>query len=388
MILIDKPYVSDFLKETLEKTQIQVIKTPFAEKELSGFSIRFVTEQEAVNLFDGSAKVPLYTNSENAIEWVENHLPRSAFAANNKLFKNKILFRELIKPMYPDFFFLGIPFDELDELDISNFSYPFVIKPAVGFFSLGVHIVENAAAWKNTLVKIKREIEIQKGVYPEIVLNTSQFIVEQNIEGDEYALDCYFDSAGKVTILNIMHHLFSSGKDTNDRVYSTSKQIVENNIQKMETFLQSIGNLANLKNYPAHVEVRVDAQGKVVPIEVNPMRFGGWCTTADLTWFAYQFNSYEYYQKGLKPDWNKVFEGKENSEYSLIVLDNSTGKEPSEIKEFNYDKLIQNFNNLLHLRKVNHQKYLIFGFAFIETSIEDKSELNFILHSNLTEFIS
>ncbi len=388
MILIDKPYVSDFLKETLEQTQIQVIKTPFAEKELSGLSIHFVTEQEAVNLFDGSAKVPLYTNSENAIEWVENHLPLSAFAANNKLFKNKVLFRELIKPMFPDFFFRGILFEKLDELDVSNFSYPFVIKPAIGFFSLGVHKVENAESWKNVLAEIKHEIEIQKGVYPEIVLNTSQFIIEQNIEGDEYALDCYFDSEGKVTVLNIMHHLFSSGKDVNDRVYSTSKQIIENNMQKMETFLQTIGNLAKLKNYPAHVEVRVDAQGKVIPIEVNPMRFGGWCTTADLTWFAYQLNSYECYQKGLKPDWNKIFEGKENAEFSLIVLDNSTGVEVSEINNFNYDKLILNFNKILNLRKVNHQKYLIFGFMFVETPINDKSELNFILHSNLKEFIS
>lgn len=388
MILIDKPYVSDFLKETLVQTQIQVIKTPFAEKELYGLSIHFVMEQEAVNLFDGSAKVPLYTNSENAIEWVETHLPRSAFAANNKLFKNKVLFRELIKPMFPDFFFQGILFEKLDELDVSNFSYPFVIKPAIGFFSLGVHKVENTESWKYVLAEIKHEIEVQKGVYPEIVLNTSQFIIEQNIEGDEYALDCYFDSEGKVTVLNIMHHLFSSGKDVNDRVYSTSKQIIETNMQKMEIFLQTIGNLAKLKNYPAHVEVRVDAQGKVIPIEVNPMRFGGWCTTADLTWFAYQLNSYECYQKGLKPDWNKIFKGKENAEFSLIVLDNSTGIETIDIKSFNYDKLILNFNKILNLRKVNHQKYLIFGFLFVETPINDKSELNFILHSNLKEFIS
>ncbi|MCP3675252.1 MAG: ATP-grasp domain-containing protein [Gammaproteobacteria bacterium] len=33
----------------------------------------------------------------------------------------------------------------------------------------------------------------------------------------------------------------------------------------------------------AHDELRGDDKGTILPIEVNPMRFGGWCTSADIT---------------------------------------------------------------------------------------------------------
>lgn len=36
-----------------------------------------------------------------------------------------------------------------------------------------------------------------------------------------------FNRDGKPVILNMMKHIFASGKDVNDRVYITSKEIVE-----------------------------------------------------------------------------------------------------------------------------------------------------------------
>lgn len=389
MILIDKPYVSDFLKETLENSQIEVVKTKIASEILQGRNINFISEEVAIEKVKKEEKqTPVYTNSENAIDWVEKNLSFSSLPTKNKLFKNKIRFRELIKPLFPDYFFKAVAFADLDNLDIKNLKYPFIIKPAVGFFSFGVHKVEKPEKWASVLPKIKKDITIQKGIYPEVVLNTSNFIIEECIKGDEFAIDCYFDKEGKIVILNILHHLFSSGNDVNDRVYISSKEIIEKHKLGLESFMQKIGDLAELSNYPVHVEVRINENGKISPIEINPMRFGGWCTTADLTWFAYGFNSYEYYQKQQKPDWNTIFKGKENTDFSLIVLDNSTGTKIEDIKSFNYDKLMKNFNKPIHLRKVDFKKYLVFGFLFVETPKDDKTELENILHSNLSEFVS
>jgi hypothetical protein len=56
--------------------------------------------------------------------------------------------------------------------------FPFVIKPAVGFFCIGVHIVEKD--W----IKAKSEYNlINLKVYSENVLNTSNFIIEEFIQG-------------------------------------------------------------------------------------------------------------------------------------------------------------------------------------------------------------
>jgi len=388
MILIDKPYVSDFLKETLVKTQIQVVKTLEATELLSGSEVNFISEKEAIRLIrEGRNTIPVHTNSENAIEWIEKNLDFSILPKQNELFKNKVKFRELIQTLYPSFFFKSIALAEIEELNVDNLPFPFIIKPAVGFFSFGVHKVEKKEDWIETLSQIKKDNEAQKGIYPEIVLNTTDFIIEECIEGDEFAVDCYFNEEGKVVVLNILHHLFSTGKDVNDRVYISSKDIIESNLANVEKFLQSVGELAELKNYPLHAEIRINAEKQITPIEINPIRFGGWCTTADLTAFAYNVNSYEYYQKAIKPNWSKIFEGKENKLYSLVVLDNNTGYEINDIKSFNYSKLKQNFNKILHTREVDFQKFLVFGFLFLETEKTNKIELENILHSNLREFI-
>jgi hypothetical protein len=44
----------------------------------------------------------------------------------------------------------------------------------------------------------------QSGIYPEQVLDTRSFLIEEYIEGDEFALDAYFDGDGNPVILNIL----------------------------------------------------------------------------------------------------------------------------------------------------------------------------------------
>jgi hypothetical protein len=46
-------------------------------------------------------------------------------------------------------------------------------------------------------------------VYFQNVLNTSNFIIEEFIRGEEYAID-YYDNNGDAVLLNVLHHLFSS----------------------------------------------------------------------------------------------------------------------------------------------------------------------------------
>ena len=54
-------------------------------------------------------------------------------------------------------------------------------------------------------------------------------------------------------------------------------------------YVAEIGKLKNIKLFPMHIEVRVTKTGDVVPIEINPMRFAGWCTT-DVANYAWRIN--------------------------------------------------------------------------------------------------
>ena len=173
-----------------------------------------------------------------------------------------------------------------------------------------------------------------------------------------------------------------------DRVYISSKEIIERHIDPFTLFLKEIGRLAEVANFPVHVEIRRDHTGLIVPIEINPMRFGGWCSTADAAYFAYGFNPYVLYFSQKRPQWEEILKNKAGKLYSIIVLDNSTGVEGARISSFDYDLLLSHFEKPLELRKINYQEYPVFGFLFTETREEKSEELETILKSNLKEFIA
>lgn len=201
-------------------------------------------------------------------------------------------------------------------------------------------------------------------------------------------MDAYFDGNGEAVILNILKHTFSSTDDVGDRIYTTSAEIINKNLSDFTAFSTAIGKLAGVRNFPAHIELRKNAAGTLIPIEINPLRFGGWCTTADLTYHAYGFNPYVYYYSQLKPDWKEILKDKAGKLYSIIILDNSTGIELDKISSFDYQRLLSNFENPLELRKFDYKEYPVFGFLFTETSVENELELINILGSDLQEFIT
>lgn len=388
MFILDPPFVSEYLKETVAKNDIPVLKTPYTQSLGLNNSVKFITVEEAIQSLSEKENPPVYSNSENAIEWISRRLPDTKLNDQLNLFKDKIRFRELLEALHPNFYFKGIPFDELDTIDTRSIQKPFIIKPAVGFFSLGVYKVFHDSEWENIKKQIQLEVQTIKRVYPTKVLDTSMFIIEQNIEGDEYAFDAYFNDKGEAVILSLLKHLYAHDGDVSDRVYISSKKIFENNQQSFEEYLQKIGDLAGLKNFPLHVEVRVDDMGMIKPIEVNPMRFGGWCTTADMTSMAFGSNPYLAFHNQLKPDWEKILRDKDGLIYSNIVLTNASGYDVHNIKSFDYSKLKSRFRKVLELRQANYRDYLMFGFIFAETLEKNAAELDWILKDDLREFIT
>ena len=387
MILIDQPYISSFLLRTIKENQLEIVSTEAARAMISDDSLNWISENDAVKFIKNNTNCPVYTNSENTISWIEKNLASTKLPNQIQVFKNKIKFRELLKNTFPDYFFKGIKFEDLAHLSLSTIKFPFIIKPAVGFFSLGVHKVDNPEEWPFVLNKITNDIAEIRSFYPNEVVDTSNFIVEECIEGEEYAMDCYFNKDGEPVILSMLHHRFSTGKDVNDRVYTTSEEIIEKHLPTMQEFLNSLGKLVNLKNFPFHVEVRIDKNGTIIPIEVNPMRFGGWCTTADLSYFAYGFNSYLYFLNGTKPNWKELFKKGKNKKYSLILLDNNSGIPENNIVSFDYELLLSDFENPMELRKVDFNEYPFFGMVFVETSLGNEKELDQILTSDLKKYI-
>lgn len=267
MILIDKPYVSDFLKQTIIKNNYPVFQTT-SSKGLNNSGLNLLSEDQAKEILKNNKETLIYSNSENSIGWIAKNLDFTDLPQKIDLFKDKVKFRDLLKPIYPDFYYKGLKASEIMDIDVSTLRFPFVIKPAAGFFSMGVYKVRSLKEWEVVKKQIMEEKKSLENIYPQEVMNSDKFIIEQCLEGDEFAVDAYFNKDGEAVVLNILKHLFSGDDDVSDRVYVGSKKIIESYLESFTKFIQTVGNLGNIKDFPVHVELILNDKNEIVPIEM------------------------------------------------------------------------------------------------------------------------
>ncbi len=386
MLILDKPYVSDFLRKTAEDMKIPVLDNGHIFDHTQSKNLNVLGEDEFLAVARKQNPLKIYCNSENSINWITKNLDQTKIPEYIDFCKDKVKFRQMIKPLYPDFYFQEVDFKDISNLDVTNLKKPFIIKPSIGFFSIGVYKVTSDENWKEIVELLIQDIKSVEGLYPEEVMNSTKFIIEECIEGDEFAIDAYYNSLGEPIILNILKHSFLSDTDVSDRAYYTSKEIILEHVEKFGKILESIGNIASFSNFPVHVEVRIDKEGKITPIEFNPMRFAGWCVT-DIAYFAYGINTYEYYLNDKQPEWNDILRDKDGKVYSLVLVDIPKGVQTENIKSFDYSALSERFRKVLELRIIDFHKYPIFAFLFIET-LAESNELDMVLTMDFSDFIS
>jgi len=388
MIYIDHPYVSDYIKKTIQDNSFNVVDTAQAREMLGdSSSYSFVTPEEALRLYTSGEDTAIYTNSENGLGDIAKHLDKAGISEKIAVFKDKILFRDHIADQYPDFFYTSSALSDLADVNPAALHFPCIVKPAIGFFSVGVHKVNKLDEWDNAVMDIQRSLADAAGTYPEAVLDSSQIIIEECIEGEEFAFDAYYDDSGNPVILGIYKHLFSSEDDLSDRIYITSGEIIAEYLVPFTEFLKSAGSKSDLRNYPLHAEIRISEKYGIIPIEINPLRFGGWCSLPDISKYAYGFNQYEYFFANTHPDWLAIQKKMGAFLYSIIVLDNSTGLSADSISSFDAEALKRTLSESLEFRPIDVSKYNVFGFVFAKTHKRDIGELYHLLQSDLKEFI-
>ena len=380
MLVLDDTYVSSEVFEFVESDQEPIFDNASAR--------RYASEGHKLNIADNecASKERIVALSEAYLNEVKQYASAETARAIS-LCKDKAAFRRALAPLYPNYVFEEYTLDELAGIDVQSLSLPVVLKPSTGFFSLGIYAIFSAEDWENALHDIRTHSSSWTAQYGETVINDTSFLVESYLDGEEYAIDAYFNEVGETVILDILKHDFADSEDVSDRLYYTSKKVIENNLSCMQTFLEQCNDLLKLKNFPVHVEVRVDEAGQIVPIEFNPLRFAGLCTT-DVSYFAYGFKTYEMYLRNEVPDWSKVLAGKDGLRYSVAIL-STDGTALPESYSFDYEALKRHFGRVLCTRKFDAKKYNTFGMLFVETPEEDApTEAEFILNADLEKYLS
>ena len=385
MFILEKPYVSEFLIDTIVQNDWAVLdNVSVKDAEFEEGALNLVSSEKSKNYYLAQEYPLIYGNSENATSWVLRNLPDSNLSNYIKLFKDKIQFRDMLKEMYPDFFYQAVEFEELKNMDTANLKFPLIIKPAIGYLSVGVQVIKETKEWKDAISAIEKEIKNTNKLYSKEVVDSSKFIIEELIEGEEFAVDAYFDRDGEPVILNIYQHPLLNSKDVRNRIFLMSTGIMIKYMAKFGLLLREIGQLKNIRNFPIHIELKVTKDEKIIPIEVNPMRFASWCAT-DIAKYAWGINVYECFNNQTFPDWNTILAEakKEVFYYSMVEVPNNIEK--SKIQGFEYERYLSNYSNVLEVRRIDSKWNPLFAVIFGSTTSKD--EVVKILSLKVNDFI-
>ena len=384
MFIFDAPYISDIALNYLVESQQPTYLTEFSSKVIPT-GVNCLSRDEARKQIVRNNNSWLYTNSENSIGTIKNLLGEdSPISKKVEFFKNKFQFRQATGKYFPDIYFKEIAKDQIESLSFAEIGRPVIIKPTVGFLSAGVYRVDNAQEWEEAKKEILEKTEAASATFSKDVIDSATFIIESVIEGTEYAIDAYFDDNNKPVVLGILEHRFNGEHDMSDRLYVTSADIIEKNITHVEHFLQQLALLEDLRGFPLHAEVRIDDRGMVRPIEVNPLRFAGWCST-DIAYYAFGINVYEYFIEKKRPDWRRVLTTKQGHEFAIVILEKSQPVPDDYV--FDYEALEASLTSLITVRPIDYRKQPLFAFLFLDVDANNAEELHTLLTLDPQQFL-
>ena len=382
MLILEKPYVSETLIRTAIEKNLPVLRNSMSEM--------LVARGNKLNLYDDNAfaaeyekRHRLYSMSENGLGWIVEHLKDKELIDKIGLLKDKATFRRICSDMYPDFFFKEVEVAELIKMSTDGLKFPLVLKPSVGFLSVGVYVVRDEAEWKSAIADIENNFAKSSAQFPEFVVGTAKFLIEEYIHGEEYAVDAYFDENGNPAILNIYHHRFASESDTSDRLYCSSKALYDTYEQTFTDFLISTNKVIGLRNFPMHIEFRYDGK-KAIPIEINPLRFAGFCLN-ELQTHITGIHPVVAYFENIHISKEEMWKGRENDTYSFLVLERPAKAHANAV--FDSAKFKASFSDVLEIREVKEAAVGVAATVFTRTDKAHEAELDRILTLDMMEFM-
>lgn len=286
--------------------------------------------------------------------------------------KNKVHCREMLAAIYPEFFFREIPVRDLPEIELTP-GEKYFVKPIKGYWGSAAFPVDSQTDRVALMHEIKAQLSKRTHIFSERVVAKDRLIVEEFLEGEEYAVDMFFNESGQPVITNICHHPLPKKLDYLHVVYYTSHQVFQDLYPKFLEFFHALNRSLNARSIPIHGEFKLH-KGRLTPIELNPLRFGsdGFC---DLSFHAFGFNPFLYFAENRAPDWDALWKGREEKIFAFYL-----GYNGSDLDIGHYRPDFRNFRRLFsHILSdtaMNYQDTLAFAVMYIEEdSLERIHEL-------------
>ena len=310
-------------------------------------------------------------NSEAVIELLLDRLKDRAKVKAIESLKDKYQFRQLLTEIYPDYTFEKVALSAIPDLVIQQKT---VLKPSKGCFGAAVKIVDV----DTNMPQLKQEIQVELAkngeVFSEVVLSKNEFILESFIEGEEYAVDMFYDKNGQSQITNIYYHPIPEQKAYLHMVYCTSLPVFQKIYDKAIQFFTQLNELLQVTNFMIHGEFKLDGDN-LLPIEMNCMRYGG-MGLGNLAYHAFGVNPYLHFINNQSPNWTEIW-AKQNPQdiFAFFVAYNGQTIN-KQLHQPNVAKLKVQFTEVLLDQIFDYQKQLAFAIFYLR---ETQSNLDRLL---------
>ena len=292
--------------------------------------------------------------------------------------KDKFAFRELLRSIYPDFHFKQCKLEELTN-EIPNNGSKIVIKPVKGCFGTGVRVVDGTMDVQELIAEIQAEMSKNIPVFSRDVLTPNEFLIETYVDGEEYAVDMFYDSQGRPIITNIYHHPMPANPAYLHMLYYASRETFEKIYEQAKEFFIKLYTLLHVTNLPIHSEFKLH-DGRLIPIELNSFRFGG-MGLCNLGYHALGVNAYQCYIEDREPDWESVWKDKENI-YGFFIAYNGATVDVTELQP-DWERLRRQFSHVILEVPFDYKTQLAFGILYIE---EQKKRLPELLRIEFDDY--
>lgn len=306
--------------------------------------------------------------SEASLEIVRSKITDNSKKKAIDLLKDKYKFREALTNIYPNYIFKKIKFEDINNLKIDKKT---VLKPLKGCFGTAVKIIDENSDLHIVSKEIEFEIQKNSSVLSENVLSQNDFILEEYISGEEYAIDMFFDENGEPHIVNIYYHPMPKIESYLHMIYYTNKEIFDKIYNKAIIFFKKLNAILNVKNFILHSEFKYEKE--LIPIEINSMRYGG-MGLGNMIYHSVGVNPYEHFNKGISPDWKKIWKNNSNDIFAFFIAYNGTQIDKSS-QQPDIEKLKNDFTEILREEIFDYKTQLAFGVFCIKENNQNIKKL-------------
>jgi len=355
-IITGNTYNSKFISDIARRDDV----TALSGEELEHSDIYFAPQDK------------VYIPSETSLSIAMQRMRDQSYVAGIEKLKNKYLCREALSSIYPDFYFAKVSREEIAKLELGGKKV--AIKPIKGFFGTGVRIADGNTNLHELAQEMNAEVATNARFFPASILDNEDYIVEEYIEGEEFAVDMFYDNEGKPAIMNIYYHPLPAIEEYFHLMYYTNMEIFSRYLSCFTDFFEKLNGVLNLSCFPIHAEFKLQG-GVMVPIELNPMRYGGF-GLADLTFHSFGFQPISAYFDDVPVNWEQIWESRKDNHYGWILGYNGKDADLTKLQPdyCKFRRVLEENSDILDLVTLDYKSNPVFALAYLKNKQPGKMQ--------------